>query len=458
MYYNYVLIDRDLFSKVILLMLNAKKAVIYTMLSIFTLTSGCRGVNNAIIDNDQTIKANANQVIIRRKLNPSASASSNTVNILAENRVKSIRSLGVEIVKVPNGITIEEYIKKLSEDPTIEYVEPNYIRRIALFEDDFVAQQTQIFNANDDLKSYINYSSSSTFKTLFNDPDIKLQYGLQNININKAWDISKGDEKVIVAVVDTGVDLNHPDLKDNLVKGYTTIKGTTSANDDNGHGTHVAGVISAITDNGIGVAGVAPKCKVMPIKVLSGKGEGNDSDIAEGIIWAVDHGAKIINLSLGGVGAGKTLENAITYAYKSNALVIAAMGNNGANVKNYPAAFKNVIAVGASDVKNKVAPFSNYGDWISVTAPGLKIYSTFPSYKVELSKYNLGEAYGILSGTSMATPFVAGLAGLIWSKNKTFTRADVRKKIEQNSTDIDQKGIDQFSGVGLIDAYKALSK
>lgn len=436
-------------------MLNAKKAVIYTMLSIFTLTTGCgRGVNTAIIDNEQTTKAESNQVIIRRKLNSLSNASS--VSILAQNRVKSIRSLGVEIVKVPNGVTMDEYIKKLSNDPTIEYIEPNYIRRTALFTDDFVKQQTQTFDADQDLKSYINYSSSSTFKTLFNDPDIKLQYGLQNINASKAWDISKGDEKVIVAVVDTGVDLDHPDLKDNLVKGYTTIKGTTSANDDNGHGTHVAGVVAAIADNGIGVTGMAPQCKVMPIKVLSGKGEGNDSDIAEGIIWAVDHGAKIINLSLGGAGAGKTLENAITYAYKSNTLVIAAMGNNGANVKNYPAAFKNVIAVGASDVKNKIAPFSNFGDWISVTAPGLKIYSTFPSYKVELSKYNLGEAYGILSGTSMSTPFVAGLAGLIWSKNKNFTRADVRKKIEQNCNDIDQKGADQFSGTGLIDAYKSL--
>lgn len=147
----------------------------------------------------------------------------------------------------------------------------------------------------------------------------------------------------------------------------------------------------------------------------------------------------------------------MTYAYKNNVLVIAAMGNNGSNVKTYPAAYKNVIAVAATDSKNKVAAFSNYGEWVSVAAPGLKIYSTFPTYKVELSRYNITPTYGILSGTSMATPFVAGLAALIYSKNPNLNRADVRKKIEQYAIDVDKKGFDDFSGTGLIDAYKSIS-
>jgi thermitase len=380
------------------------------------------------------------------------------VNISSKNRVKSIRPLGVEIVKVPDDISIQDYVKQLSKDPTVDYVEPNYIRRVALLDENYIQ------SPKEDLKSYISSNTTKSmnplraFKASFNDPDIKLQYGLEKINADGAWTVTKGDENIIVAVVDTGVDLKHPDLEANLTKGYSTVKGTVNANDDNGHGTHVSGIVSAINDNNIGVTGIAPKCKIMPIKVLSAKGEGNDSDIAEGIIWAIDHGAKVINLSLGGTGAGKTLENAIIYAYNSNALVIAAMGNNGANVKNYPAAFKNVVAVGASDVKNKIAPFSNFGDWISVTAPGLKIHSTLPTYKVELSRYNLGTEYGVLSGTSMAVPYVAGLAGLIWSKNKSLNRADVRKRIEQNCNDIDQKGFDDSSGIGLIDASRALAK
>lgn len=437
-------------------MLVSKKAVVYTILCLLTFTSSCRNVNTNIVTNPDEIETNKRQVIIRRKLTSSSTKS--TVNILSKNRVKSIRSLGVEIVKVPDEISTQDYIKQLSNDPTIDYVEPNYIRKISLLEEDYTN------SSKDELKTYINSNINknirplSTFKANFNDPDIKLQYGLEKINADGAWAVTKGDESIVIAVVDTGVDLNHPDLSSNLVKGYSTIKGTINENDDNGHGTHVAGIVSAIADNNIGVTGIAPKCKVMPIKVLSAKGDGNDSDIAEGIIWAVDHGAKVINLSLGGAGAGKTLENAILYAYNSNALVVAAMGNNGANVKNYPAAFKNVVAVGASDAKNKVAPFSNFGDWISVTAPGLKIHSTLPTYKVELSRYNLGTEYGALSGTSMAVPYVSGLAGLILSKNKNLNRAEVRKKIEQNCNDIDKKGFDDETGIGLIDASKSLAK
>ncbi len=435
-----------------------KKVALHIMLCAFTLTTGCgRGVSLPSPENQDKSGANKNQLIIKRKLTDIANSKS-IVSIESKNKVKSIKPLGVEIVQVPEGITVKEYMKQLSNDPTIDYVEPNYIRKVAMLEENYVADQKK------ELKQYIDDNISKSFNPLkifksnLNDPDLKLQYGIKNINAENAWSVTRGDESIIVAVVDTGVDLNHPDLEANLVKGYTTVKGTTSANDDNGHGTHVSGVIGAIANNGIGVAGLSSKCKIMPIKVLSAKGDGNDSDIAEGIVWAIDHGAKVINLSLGGGGAGRTLENAILYAYNSNAIVIAAMGNNGANVKNYPAAYKNVVAVGASDAKNKIAPFSNYGEWISVTAPGLKIHSTLPTYKVELSRYNLTPNYGILSGTSMAVPYVSALAGLILSKNKNLSRSEVRKRIEQNTNDIDKKGFDDSSGFGLIDASKSLSK
>lgn len=435
-----------------------KKVALYITLCSFTVSSGCgRGISQIKLADENISGAAKNQIIIKRKLNDLSSAKS-TITISAKDKVKSIKPLGVEIVQVPDNISVKDYMQKLSTDPTIEYMEPNYIRKVAMLEEDY--SKNQLENLKEYINSNIHQSMSplKIFEAGFNDPDLKLQYGITSINAQNAWSITKGDESIIIAVVDTGVDLNHPDLEANLVKGYTTVKGTLSPNDDNGHGTHVSGVIGAIADNGIGVAGLAPKCKIMPIKVLSAKGDGNDSDIAEGIVWAIDHGAKVINLSLGGGGAGRTLENAMLYAYNSNVLVIAAMGNNGANVKNYPAAYKNVVAVGASDVKNRIAPFSNYGDWISVTAPGLKIYSTFPTYKVELSRYNLSTSYAILSGTSMSVPYVSALAALILSKNKNLSRAEVRKKIEQNTIDIDKKGFDESSGFGLIDASKSLIK
>ncbi len=419
--------------------------------------NGCGGVlpqNNPTNQQNEERGSTNTELLVKRKISSLENTGSKKALIL-KNKLKSIKPLGVEVIKVPDGISVKDYIKELAKDPTIEYVEPNYIRKITLSEESFA--ENSKFDLQDYLAQKIKPSVVKTASRMFNDPDMKLQYGLDNINADKAWSTTTGNSEVIIAVVDTGVDLSHPDLQENLVNGYSTVKGTSSPNDDNGHGTHVAGIVAALSNNSRGVAGLAPKCKVMPIKVLSAKGDGNDSDIAEGVVWAVDHGAKIINLSLGGSGAGRTLENAMLYAYNSNVLVIAAMGNNGKKVKTYPAAFKNIIAVGATDIKNKIAPFSNYGEWISVSAPGLKIHSTFPTYKVELSRYNLSSSYAVLSGTSMAVPFVAGLAALIMSKNKDLNRAEVRKKIETGCNDIESPGFDEFSGAGLIDASKALN-
>jgi subtilisin family serine protease len=437
-------------------MTGIKKTTNGLLMAVLLLNSCGRISAGYLPQNPVTPETENRRLIIKRKLNSSAKTL-----IASQDKLKSVKSLGIEVVNVPEGISVPDYLKKLSADPSIEYIEPDYIRKISLSEESFRN------NTNFDLKNYLlqntvltkvkSLISAQSAQNFFNDPDIKLQYGLDNINAEKAWGFSSGTDKVVIAVVDTGVDLGHPDLQNNLMNGYSAINGVVTPQDDNGHGTHVAGIIAAISNNNKGGVGLAPKCKIMPVKVLSGKGEGSDSDIAEGIIWAVDHGANVINLSLGGTGAGKTLERAMTYAFNSNVLVIAAMGNNGENLKTYPAAYKNIIAVGATDVNNKVVPFSNYGDWISVSAPGLKIYSTFPREKVELSRYNLSPNYAVLSGTSMAVPFVAALAGLIMSKNPGINRAEVRKKIENSSLDVDQKGFDENTGFGLIDAYKSLN-
>jgi len=400
-------------------------------------------------------EAERSQVIIKRK--PGSTISGVDSESISSYRViKKIKPLGIEVIDVPEGKTVEAFIKELYLDSSLEFAEPNYLRKISLADETFFPNYVP--NLTDYLKTNLLKESSVISRVLSTkDPDRKLQYGLDKINADKAWPITSGSENVVIAVLDSGVDLNHPDLKKNLTRGFTAINGTNSANDDNGHGTHVAGIIGAAANNQGGI-GLAPECKIMPVKVLAAKGSGTDSDIAEGVIWAVDHGAKVINLSLGGEGAGKTLENAMKYAYNNNVLVVAAMGNNGSRLKTYPAGYNNIVAVGATDINNKVTSFSNFGDWISVSAPGLKIHSTFPTYKVELNRYNLTNGYASLSGTSMATPYVSALAGLLISQNAQIKRADIRKRIENTANDIDQTNFDDFSGFGIIDAYKALRR
>jgi hypothetical protein len=212
----------------------------------------------------------------------------------------------------------------------------------------------------------------------------------------------------------------------------------------------VAGISAAATNNALGVSGTCPNCAVMPVKVLGGDGSGTYDAVASGIIYAADHGAKIINLSLGGTTPSQTLQDAATYAYNQGALVVAAAGNDGTNVATYPAALSNVMAVAATDSTDQRAPFSNYNAYISVAAPGVDIYSTYWSG-------TSGSTYAYLSGTSMATPLVAGLAGLLASQDASRTNATLRTLIEQSADDVDVPGWDQNTGYGRINVARALS-
>lgn len=292
-----------------------------------------------------------------------------------------------------------------------------------------------------------------------NDPDLARQYGHRSIHLGEAWDISMGDPRVVVAVVDTGIDLTHPDLRDRLVPGISFVPGTSGPMDDNGHGTHVAGIIAASANNGVGIAGVAPHCRLMPVKVLDAKGNGNTSDIVAGVVYAAEHGARVINLSLGGEGGGKALETAIGYAQRRGCVVVAAMGNDGANTQDYPASYPGVIAVGAVDSQDQVASYSNFGRWISVVAPGDEVYSTMPTYHVTLDDEEPGAdiGYGTLSGTSMATPYVSGLAALLCSVNPNLTPRGVKTLIERSADDLQTPGFDTFTGFGRINAFHALT-
>jgi subtilisin family serine protease len=279
-----------------------------------------------------------------------------------------------------------------------------------------------------------------------------------------------GSKDVVIAIVDTGVDLKHPDLKDKLVKGYNAtgiggLFGLGSAADDNGHGTHCAGIAAAITNNNVGIAGMAPNCKIMPVRVLAGAGSGSLLSVAKGITWAADHGADVISLSLGGPGTMATLGEAVKHALSKNSVVVAAMGNSGHNGNpiSYPAAYPGVISVGATDSEDKIAMFSSFNKYCSVSAPGVKIWATTPTYDVWLTKNSGGritKEYSFMSGTSMATPLVAGLAGLVRSVHPKMPPAQVKELLEKSADKTPAMGganWDEKFGHGRINALKAVS-
>ncbi len=292
-----------------------------------------------------------------------------------------------------------------------------------------------------------------------NDPSFNSQWGLTKINMSSAWDVTQGIADVVVAVVDTGIDLDHEDFSctlaggvNKLTDGYDFAYGDADPDDDNSHGSHVAGIIGACTNNSVGIAGVAPNVRLMPVKVLDSGGSGSYAGVASGIMYAADNGAKIINLSLGGTGSSSTMSNAIDYAVGKGALVVAAAGNcaqgypcSTVNPIIYPAAYDNTFAVGATTSSDSWASYSEYHDYVDVTAPGSSIYSTWSA-----------GGYGYKSGTSMATPHVAGLAALIWSVDPDLTHNEVQNAIQISAKDLGTIGKDDYYGYGRIDAYQAL--
>jgi len=288
----------------------------------------------------------------------------------------------------------------------------------------------------------IAFSTSS-----INDPRVPEQWGWFRTHCNEAYETGFHGSGVIVAVLDTGVDTGHPDLKDNLIEGYNFVDRNNNVTDLDGHGTIVAGIIAAIANNSIGIAGVAPEVKIMPLKVLTSK-SGNWIDLDLAILYAVNNGAKVITMSLGGQTSLLTniaTENAIKYAYQQGCVLVAAAGNDNSSEPFYPAAYDEVIAVSAIDQNDKKAQFSNFGSYIDLCAPGVYILSTMT---------NGTYAYG--SGTSFAAPFVAGVAALLLSKHPDLTPQEVAETLFSQAEDLGEKGWDEYYGWGLVNASSAV--
>ncbi len=339
--------------------------------------------------------------------------------------------LDVELVDVPVGRELA-LARQLESDPTVLYAEPDYIAHALTTE------------PNDTY--YADY-----------------QWNMPHIGLETAWDTTTGSSSVIIAIIDTGVDLTHPDLSDKLVSGYDFVNGDSDPSDDEGHGTHVAGIAAATTNNSLGVAGVSWGSKIMPIKVLDSSGSGTYSQIAQGIQWAANNGAKVLNLSLGGTSSSSTLEDAINYAYNAGCILIAAAGNEyeDGNPTVYPAALDHVMAVGAVGDQDEHAYYSNTGSYLDVAAPGgnpSSSYDSDPNHWISSTYWRgSGYSYAMVVGTSQASPHVAGLAALIWSVNPSLTNDEVQSIIETTAVDLGTAGWDETYGWGRVDAAAAVS-
>ena len=284
-----------------------------------------------------------------------------------------------------------------------------------------------------------------------NDPSYSQQWNFSNINVEQAWDYSKG-EGVTVAVIDTGV-TKVPDLqKTKFVKGYDFVNDRVDARDDNGHGTHVAGTIAQSTNNNYGVAGVAYKAKIMPLKVLSRSGGGTVADIAEAIRFAADNNADVINMSLGGGGENKLMKEAIDYAYDKGVVIIAAAGNENRNAASYPARYPKVISVSALDSAGKKAPYSNYGAGVDISAPGGS--ETGKIIQETINARNGKSEFLGFQGTSMAAPHVAGVAALIKASGVK-SPSEITEILKQSVHKVQEDPLNHY-GAGQLDAGQAV--
>lgn len=337
--------------------------------------------------------------------------------------------------------SVSNALSELKRHPDVAEVEPDYIRTISQTDD-------------------------ASVQSMPNDPMISQQYALQRMQMDQAWNINKGSRSVVVAVIDTGVQLDHPELANRIwrnpretlngidddgngkvddVNGWNFVSDTNNPGDDHSHGTHCSGIIAATQNNGVGIAGVAD-VTIMALKVLSAEGSGSDSDIAAAIHYAADKGAKVISMSLGGDYPSNVGADAVAYAQSKDCVVVAAAGNDSRNSLSYPAGYAGVVSVAATDSADQLADFSNTGEGLAISGPGVRILSTVP-----------GSNYQSMSGTSMACPAVAGVAALIRSANASMNAQQTIERLLGSADDLGTPGYDTTFGWGRVNAFRALS-
>jgi subtilisin family serine protease len=315
----------------------------------------------------------------------------------------------------PQQIDVKEYASIMSRQPGVDYAEPNYVMKTSLM-------------PNDELASS--------------------QWALQQIQADKAWDITTGSDAMTIALLDTGVDPGHPDLQGKLLPGYNFVSENGDTSDDEGHGTFTAGLAAASTNNSIGIAGVSWNSKILPVKIFDDQGRGPSSNFAKGIYFATDNGARVISISAGVDYDTGLMADAVKYAYSKGVVMVAAAGNTPDGNPSYPAGYDQVIAVGATGRGDNYTGFSSYGSYVDVTAPGAGILSTI----WEEGKHT----YAWENGTSASCPLVAGVAALVLAVKPDLTNEQVKQIIEGSADDLGPVGWDEHYGAGRVNAFRAV--
>ncbi|WP_339260798.1 S8 family peptidase [Lysinibacillus sp. FSL K6-3209] len=328
--------------------------------------------------------------------------------------IRSIPSLGYDVIQLKKGISLEKAVSYYAKQDGVKSVSPSYV--------------------------YHSFANEA-------DPKKKDMYHLNLLQMDKALELA-GNHEVKVAVIDSGVDFKHPDLKSQVLPPYNAAApaNTTYTGD---HGTHVAGIIGAAKDNNIGGHGINPNAKLLPIDVFNGEEGANDFVIAQGILYAIEQGADVINMSLGGYGESPLMKDAVKQAIDKGITIVAAAGNESTDEYSFPASYEGVISVGSTNDINKLSSYSNYGPSVDVVAPGEEIYSTVHDEKK-------GSSFVKFSGTSMAAPVVAGVASLLKSKHPNLKPHEVEAILEMTANNLGEKGYDLTYGHGLINPVKAL--
>jgi len=325
-------------------------------------------------------------------------------------KIKTLAPLRVDLVRVPAAASAALQAA-LRKNPQVDFIEPNF---------------------------------TGSADVVPNDPSYSSQWHLPKINAPAAWNGSTGSQRNYIAIIDSGIDQLHADLSMRVGSGYNFLSNNYNTQDTGalgGHGTAVSGAAAAMTNNSVGVAGVDWETIIMPLVVLNASNVATAADVAEAVNYAADHGAKIINISLGFTTYSSTLQTAVNYAYGLGSMIVASAGNSNSDALHYPASMSNVIAVGATDQSDVKASFSNYGSWLDVVAPGVTILTT-----------KLAGGYWNTQGTSLAAPLVSGLLSIMWGKNNTISQANMEKWLKNCAVDLGAAGFDNTYGYGRINA------
>jgi thermitase len=416
---------------------------------ILAISLGLSGCGGAMLPSALLVPKGAfapGEVMVQWRADASVSQAQAVISRLGASVLKGAEG-SLQLLQVPNGQELS-FCERFSKEPPVAYAEPNYETTTMEIRGSFKPFRHVLMVPND---------------PGFNSPQApNSSWGLQAIHADKAWDVTAGDPSVLVAIIDTGCDMQHPDLAANLdvQEASNFLQPGTPPDDDYGHGTHVAGIIAAIGNNRIGTLGVAWKCRVLPLRVLGVDGSGNDFDVVSAMDYAIARHARVINLSLGSADRSDIEYQAIKRALSAGIVVVAAAGNEATtgNPLEYPASYPGVVSVGAIGMDLQRAAFSNFNSQVSLVAPGVDILSTLPTRFSGSTPF----PYGYMSGTSMAVPMVSGCAALVFSQHPGWNGSQVVATLLRTAQPLtptgDIPGFNVYFGNGLVNAAQAVAQ